>query len=208
MNFLISAGPTREAIDPVRFITNHSSGKMGYALAQAALNAGHDVTLVTGPVTLTPPDNITVISIESAAQMADAMKSAAQTADIVISCAAVADYRPIIIHDSKMKKSDGNLTLELERTEDILAALGAMKPDNQILVGFAAETNDLIANAQSKLERKNLDWIVANNVGKPGQGFAADTNAATLIARNGDQIPLPLQSKQQLAAEIIKVICY
>jgi len=206
MKFLISAGPTQEKIDPVRFITNHSSGKMGYALAQAALELGHEVTLVSGPVTIQPPASANLIKVKSAAEMADAMKSSAQTADVVISCAAVADYRPVVIHDQKMKKADGNLVIEMERTEDILASLGKVKPENQILVGFAAETNDLIANAQGKLERKNLDWIVANKVGEPGQGFAVDQNAATLISRNGEQIALPLQSKFDLAKEIVRVV--
>lgn len=203
MKFLISAGPTQEKIDPVRFITNHSSGKMGYALAQVAHELGHDVTLVSGPVTIAPPDKVKMVRVKSAAEMAAAMKSAAVDADVVISCAAVADYRPVVIHDQKMKKSDDKLIIEMERTEDILASLGKVKPTQQILVGFAAETNDLIANAQGKLERKNLDWIVANKVGEPGQGFGVDQNAATLISRDGKQIALPLQSKVDLARGII-----
>jgi len=207
MKFLISAGPTRESIDPVRFITNHSSGKMGYALATAALGAGHAVTLVSGPVTIAAPAEAELIAIESAAEMADAMKSHALQADVVISCAAVADYRPIVIHNQKMKKSDGDLTIELERTEDILASLGSVKPDGQILVGFAAETTDLISNAQEKLTRKNLDWIVANKVGVKGQGFGVDQNAATMISKSGEQIGFPLQSKADLAKEIIRKLC-
>ena len=206
MKFLISAGPTREKIDPVRFITNHSSGKMGYALAEVAQLMGHDVTLVSGPVSIVPPTSVIVINVESAAEMATAMISQAKNANIVISCAAVADYRPVVVHESKMKKSEGNLTLEMERTEDILARLGETKSDGQILVGFAAETNDLISNAQQKLEGKKLDYIVANKVGLPGQGFATDTNAATLINKNGEQISLPLQAKIDLAREIISRI--
>ena len=204
MNFLITAGPTREKIDPVRFITNHSSGKMGYALAEAATKLGHDVTLVSGPVTIEAPKNVTLIKVESAAEMANAMKTHATTADVVISCAAVADYRPIVVHNEKMKKSEGNLILEMERTEDILASLGKVKPEGQILVGFAAETENLLANAQSKLERKNLDWIVANKVGVAGQGFGVDTNAATMVSKNGKQISFPLQTKSDLAKEIIQ----
>ncbi len=206
MKFLISAGPTKERIDPVRFISNHSSGKMGYALASAALKMGHEVILVSGPVNIIPPKEANTINIESAAEMADAMKSNFNDADITISCAAVADYRPVITHQSKMKKGDENLVLELERTEDILARLGKMKVENQLLVGFAAETNDLIANAKGKLERKNLDWIVANKIGEAGTGFAADQNEVTLISKNGKMIKLPLEDKSTLAEKIISQI--
>lgn len=206
MKFLISAGPTREKIDPVRFITNLSSGKMGYALAEVALKLGHNVTLVSGPVSIAAPSNAKLIKVESAADMANVMKMEATNADVVISCAAVADYRPVVIYDTKMKKCDGNLLLELERTEDILASLGKMKPSNQILVGFAAETDNLISNAKIKLERKNLDWIVANKVGCVGQGFGVETNSASLISRNGEMISFPLQTKLELAEKIVHII--
>ena len=164
MRIVISAGPTREAIDPVRFITNRSTGKMGYAIAEAARDRGMQVTLVSGPVNLEPPANVDLVAIESAADMASAMKKAAVEADIIVMAAAVADYRPKQYSTSKIKKSDGDMCIELERTEDVLLSLGKIKKPGQILVGFAAETDDLLKNAQSKLERKNLDYIAANIV--------------------------------------------
>ena len=206
MHIVISAGPTREAIDPVRYITNRSTGKMGYAIAEAARERGLFVTLVSGPVNLLPPEGVEVINIESAADMAKAMKSAAQTADIIIMAAAVADYRPRQYSTSKVKKSDGDMCIELERTEDILLSLGKNKRPGQILVGFAAETDDLLKNAQGKLERKNLDYIAANIVGVPGRGFAADNNAITLIGRDGSQTEFALQSKKDLAEALLQHI--
>lgn len=203
MHIVISAGPTREAIDPVRYITNRSTGKMGYAIAEAARERGLLVTLVSGPVNLLPPEGVEVINIESAADMAKAMKSAAQTADIIVMAAAVADYRPKQYSTSKVKKSDGDMCIELERTEDILLSLGKNKRPGQILVGFAAETDDLLKNAQGKLERKNLDYIAANIVGVPGRGFAADNNAITLIGRDGSQTEFALQSKKDLAGALL-----
>lgn len=206
MHIVISAGPTREAIDPVRYITNRSTGKMGYAIAEAARERGLLVTLVSGPVNLLPPEGVEVINIESAADMAKAMKSAAQTADIIVMAAAVADYRPRQYSTSKVKKSDGDMCIELERTEDILLSLGKNKRPGQILVGFAAETDDLLKNAQGKLERKNLDYIAANIVGVPGRGFAADNNAITLIGRDGSQTEFALQSKKDLAEALLQHI--
>lgn len=206
MHIVISAGPTREAIDPVRYITNRSTGKMGYAIAEAARERGLLVTLVSGPVNLLPPEGVEVINIESAADMAKAMKSAAQTADIIVMAAAVADYRPRQYSTSKVKKSDGDMCIELERTEDILLSLGKNKRPGQILVGFAAETDDLLKNAQGKLERKNLDYIAANIVGVPGRGFAADNNAITLIGRDGSQTEFALQSKKNLAEALLQHI--
>lgn len=206
MRIVISAGPTREAIDPVRYITNRSTGKMGYAIAEAARERGLLVTLVSGPVNLLPPEGVEVINIESAADMAKAMKSAAETADIIVMAAAVADYRPKQYSTSKVKKSDGDMCIELERTEDILLSLGKNKKPGQILVGFAAETDDLLKNAQGKLERKNLDYIAANIVGVPGRGFAADNNAITLIGRNGSQTEFALQSKKDLAEALLQHI--
>ena len=203
MHIVISAGPTQEAIDPVRYITNRSTGKMGYAIAEAARERGLLVTLVSGPVNLQPPEGVEVINIESAADMAKAMKSAAQTADIIVMAAAVADYRPKQYSTSKVKKSDGDMCIELERTEDILLSLGKNKRPGQILVGFAAETDDLLKNAQGKLERKNLDYIAANIVGVPGRGFAADNNAITLIGRDGSQTEFALQSKKDLAGALL-----
>ena len=206
MHIVISAGPTREAIDPVRYITNRSTGKMGYAIAEAARERGLLVTLVSGPVNLLPPEGVEVINIESAADMAKAMKSAAQTADIIVMAAAVADYRPRQYSTSKVKKSDGDMCIELERTEDILLSLGKNKRPGQILVGFAAETDDLLKNAQGKLQRKNLDYIAANIVGVPGRGFAADNNAITLIGRDGSQTEFALQSKKNLAEALLQHI--
>lgn len=207
MKLLISAGPTREAIDPVRFITNHSSGKMGYALATAAIENGWEVTLVSGPVTLDPPEGLAeFVPVISAAEMAEAVKSRFPRMDGAILCAAVADYRPVSFSNSKIKKTDDDLVLHLERTEDILLALGRMKRADQLLTGFAAETDDLAENALKKLRKKNLDWIAANLVGVPGKGFQADQNEITLYGRNGEVIPLPLTDKKVLAKQMISAI--
>lgn len=207
MNILINAGPTRESIDPVRFITNHSSGKMGYAVAEAAVRLGHTVTLISGPVAIPPPEGLAGFTgIETAAQMAQAMKLAMPKAELIILSAAVADYRPVICSQSKLKKTEGNLFLELERTEDIALSLGKLKRNNQILVGFAAETDDLEANALKKMKAKNFDWIAANEVGKPGRGFAADNNAITLYASDGRRFNLELKPKKELAAELLSLI--
>ena len=206
MNIVISAGPTRERIDAVRFISNRSTGKMGYALAAAAAGMGHHVTLVSGPVHLSPPPDIKLVLVESAAEMAAAMREAAPLADAVIMTAAVADYRPVNPVRNKMKKMPGNLTLELERTEDILQTLGSEKRPGQLLIGFAAETDDLKANAVGKLNRKNLDWIVANDVGRTDRGFGADTNAVTLFSRDGRQVELPLAGKDEIARQILELV--
>lgn len=207
MKILISAGPTREAIDPVRFITNHSSGKMGYALAQAAVKRGWQVVLVSGPVDLPRPEGLAeFVQVVSAAEMADAVKSRFSAMDGAILCAAVADYRPVTVSNKKIKKSDDDLILHLERTEDILKTLGTMKNAQQILIGFAAETDDLEANALAKLKKKNLDWIAANKVGVPGRGFQADTNAITLYNAAGEKIELPLTDKASLAEEMLNRI--
>ena len=206
MNIVISAGPTRERIDAVRFISNRSTGKMGYALAATAAGMGHHVTLVSGPVHLSPPPDIKLVLVESAAEMAAAMREAAPLADAVIMTAAVADYRPINPLPNKMKKMPGNLTLELERTEDILQTLGSEKRPGQLLIGFAAETDDLKANAVGKLNRKNLDWIVANDVSRTDRGFGADTNAVTLFSRDGRQVELPLAGKDEIARQILELV--
>lgn len=203
MNILITAGPTREKIDPVRFISNYSSGKMGYSIAQAALESGHQVTLVSGPVTLTAPDGAKLIKVTSAAEMAEAVHASAPEADIIIMTAAVADYRPANPFDCKMKKLPGKLVLELERTEDILGTLGKNKKYSQLLIGFAAETDDLEKNALGKLERKNLDWIAANLV---ADGFGTETNKITLYSRDGKKIALPSGKKLDVARAMLKVI--
>lgn len=203
---VISAGPTRERIDAVRFITNFSTGKMGYALAATAAAAGHQIILVSGPSTLSVPDGVKIVQIESAAEMAEAVHAAAIDADVVIMAAAVADYRPVIKLAHKMKKSEGNLTLELERTEDILATLGRNKNPNCILVGFAAETDHLLENARVKLERKNLDWIVANDISNSEIGFGSDNNAVTLISRDQRCIELEADSKTKIAQKILEYV--
>ena len=204
MRVLITAGPTREKIDPVRFITNYSSGKMGYAIAQAAVEAGNEVVLISGPVNLKCPEGVKEFySVESAAQMADKVFEIFSSCDAAIMVAAVADYRPAEICSSKMKKSDGDLFLRLERTTDILAGLGKRKTEKQKLIGFAAETDDLLANAQGKLERKNLDWIAANKV---SDGFGSETNKVILLSRSGERIDLATSDKLTVAREIIKTV--
>lgn len=203
MRILITAGPTREKIDPVRFISNRSTGKMGYAIAARAAEAGHDVTLISGPVALENPANVKRIFIESAAEMAEAVHTHAPEADVIIMSAAVADYRPAHPFDSKMKKQPGNLFLELERTEDVLGTVGKNKLPGQLLVGFAAETENLEANALDKLQRKNLDWIIANLV---SDGFGNDTNKVIIFNRDGKRFPLDLEEKGTLAQKIVDLI--
>ncbi|MEH7177232.1 bifunctional phosphopantothenoylcysteine decarboxylase/phosphopantothenate--cysteine ligase CoaBC [Neobacillus vireti] len=204
-NVLITAGPTRERIDPVRFITNHSTGKMGYALAEAAKNAGASVKLISGPVNISAPQGIELVKVESADDMYHAVMDSYKCADIIIKTAAVADYRPKVSFDHKMKKQPGDKVIELERTKDILFELGTLKM-NQILVGFAAETENVEEYARKKLAAKNVDMIVANNVKTEGAGFGMDTNIVTLIKRDGSKIELPLMSKKEVANKIIKEI--
>jgi phosphopantothenoylcysteine decarboxylase/phosphopantothenate--cysteine ligase len=201
---LVTAGPTREPIDPVRFVTNRSSGRMGYAIAEAARDRGARVTLVTGPVAIEPPDGVQVVRIETSADMARETLARAPGASIVVKAAAVADYRPVHVADRKMKKEPGGggITLELERTEDILAALGRAK-GGYVLVGFAAETDDLVENARKKLEAKNVDLIVANDVTREGAGFDATTNAATLLFRDGRRVDLDTMTKREMADRIL-----
>lgn len=206
---LITAGPTREALDPVRFITNRSSGKMGYALAAAAVEKGFSVILVSGPVdsSVIPPEGLAeFVPVICAAEMAEAVKARFPAMDAAILCAAVADYRPKIVESNKIKKKEGELILELERTEDILFSLGQMKTGQQKLIGFAAETENLAENALGKLKKKNLDWIAANQVGLPGQGFQSDRNEITLYGVNGEVIPLPLTEKKLLAKQMLDAI--
>ena len=203
MRILITAGPTREKIDPVRFISNRSTGKMGYAIAAYVAALGHEVTLISGPVSLAAPSNVRLIPVESAAEMAEAVHANVQQADMIIMSAAVADYRPAHPVDNKMKKQPGNLFLELERTEDILGSVGKNKRENQILIGFAAETEDLEKNALDKLQRKNLDWIVANFV---SDGFGNDTNKVIVFGRNGSKVPLDLEQKDKIARQILDLV--
>lgn len=199
---LITAGPTREKIDPVRFFTNHSSGKMGYAIAKVAALAGAEVTLVSGPVSIAPPSGVTTINVETAEEMYNQVIRHFDQADIVIKSAAVADYRPAETSDQKMKKKDGTLTMEFERTKDILKTLGEQKK-HQILIGFAAETELLETYAKRKLETKNADIIVGNNILTEGAGFGKDTNAVTFFRKDGTVTELPLQTKDQVAEALL-----
>ncbi|MFD6440080.1 bifunctional phosphopantothenoylcysteine decarboxylase/phosphopantothenate--cysteine ligase CoaBC [Peribacillus sp. NPDC060186] len=203
--YLITAGPTREAIDPVRYVTNHSSGKMGYALAEQAAEQGAVVTLITGPVSLTPPSNVKVIHVESAADMYDAVFEQYDTSDVVIMTAAVADYKPKFYHTQKMKKQPGENVIEFERTKDILKELGENKT-HQILVGFAAETNNVEEYARGKLAKKKADMIVANNVTVAGAGFGTDTNIVTIFNKDGRATDLPKMSKADIAKSILSEV--
>lgn len=205
LRLLVTAGPTREKIDPVRYISNHSTGKMGFAIARAARMRGANVTLVTGKTDLTPPAGVHTIDILSAADMAHAVKENAKTQDIIIKAAAVADYRPRQTFDEKVKKKDSDLFIELERTEDILGFLGANKPKGQFLCGFSMETENMIENSRQKLIKKNLDLIVANNLKQKGAGFGTDTNIVTLLSPE-DMIELPLLSKDETAHRILDYI--
>jgi phosphopantothenoylcysteine decarboxylase/phosphopantothenate--cysteine ligase len=202
---LISAGPTQEAIDPVRYITNHSSGKMGYALAKMAKLRGADVTLVSGPVSITAFPGIEVVDVTSAADMYDAITTRSSQADIVVMCSAVADYTPTLYSEQKVKKSDGDMSIALSRTKDILKNLGENKRDDQIVVGFSMETENLIENSQAKLQKKNVDMICANSISTDKTGFGVDTNKVTLIFKNHVE-ELPLCSKEETADMILDQI--
>ncbi len=204
MRILITAGPTREPLDPVRFISNRSTGKMGFALAEAAVEAGHEVTLIAGPVTLPTPTGVNRIDIETALEMLDAVQGALPTADIYISCAAVADWRPAVRSETKLKKSEMTGTLLLERNPDILKTILPLK-GNKVFVGFAAETGEPTAEATRKLKEKGLDLIAANDVTAPGAGFGTETNRVTLLFPDGTREILPLQSKLDIARRIIAV---
>ncbi len=203
LTVLVTAGPTREEIDPVRYISNHSSGKMGYALAKIARRRGADVILVSGPVAIPPPDGIETVAVTTAEEMREAVLARAAECDLVIKAAAVADYRPVERSDRKVKKKSTEMTILLGKNPDILAELGRIKPAGQILVGFAAETESLHENAVAKLTAKNLDMIVANDVSQEGAGFNADTNIVTIIRRDGSYEALPQLPKEQLAGEIL-----
>ncbi|WP_066252652.1 bifunctional phosphopantothenoylcysteine decarboxylase/phosphopantothenate--cysteine ligase CoaBC [Neobacillus drentensis] len=204
---VVTAGPTREKIDPVRFISNHSTGKMGYALAEEAKKQGAHVVLVSGPVELPAPAGLDVVKVESAEEMYNAVLKYYDSADVVIKTAAVADYRPKITYDHKVKKQAGDSSIELERTKDILLELGKRKR-NQVLVGFAAETENVEEYAKKKLTSKNADMIVANNVKAEGAGFGTDTNIVTLFKRSGSVLDLPLMSKSEVAKRIIGEITF
>jgi phosphopantothenoylcysteine decarboxylase/phosphopantothenate--cysteine ligase len=202
---LVTAGPTREALDPVRYLTNHSTGKMGYALAKAASRRGAAVTLISGPVDLPHPTYMDVVDVTTAQQMYEAVMAHAPQADIILKAAAVADYRPATVAENKVKKTDGDLSIPLVRTRDILAELGAQKRPGQFICGFSMETENMVENSQKKLVKKNLDMIAANNLKDPGAGFAVDTNRLTLITAQGTQ-ELPLLSKEQAANALLDEI--
>ena len=202
---LVTAGPTQESIDPVRFITNHSSGKMGYAIARAAMLRGADVTLVTGPVSIAPPPFVRVVPVLSAEDMFQAVTSVSDRQDAVIKAAAVADYTPLSVSDQKVKKKDGEMSIELKRTKDILKFLGEHKPDGQFLCGFSMETENMLQNSRKKLAQKHVDMIVANSLRTSGAGFGTDTNVVTLITRDGEE-ELPLMSKDEVAHQILNRI--
>ncbi|CDQ19804.1 bifunctional phosphopantothenoylcysteine decarboxylase/phosphopantothenate--cysteine ligase CoaBC [Halobacillus karajensis] len=199
---LITAGPTREKIDPVRYFTNPSTGRMGYALAQKAQQMGAEVTLVSGKVTLEPPVGVDVIPITTAQEMYEEVMRAYSEQDIVIKSAAVADYRPKVTYEQKMKKTPGEYVVEMERTKDILMELGQRK-EHQYLIGFAAETMDMERYGREKLAKKNLDAVVINNVSEEGSGFGTETNASLLITKKGQEMAYPLMSKQELAENIL-----
>ena len=205
VRLVVTAGPTREVLDPVRYLTNHSSGKMGYAIARQAANRGADVVLVSGPSSQAVPANVTLVPVQSARDMFEAVKQQYAQADIVIKAAAVADYRPKTVAAQKIKKSDGDMVLELERNPDILAWLGEHK-DHQILMGFAAETNDVKQHALGKLQRKHLDFIAANDVTQQHSGFGKDTNQITVYGADGSVHELPVLSKEDAADCLLNLV--
>ncbi len=202
---LVTAGPTQEKFDPVRYISNHSSGKMGYAIARAAMLRGAEVTLVSGKTALQPPMGVKTVPVVSAADMAQAVKAAAEKQDIIIKAAAVADYRPARTADEKMKKKDGELTIALERTEDILAYLGAHRREGQFICGFSMETEHMLENSRAKMEKKHIDMIVANNLRQEGAGFGTDTNVVTLLTKE-ETLELPILSKEEVADRLLTFI--
>ena len=204
---LVTAGPTQEAIDPVRYITNHSSGKMGYAIAKMAMLRGADVTLVSGRTAIAPPPFVKVVPIVTAKEMYEAVTSVSKEQDIIIKAAAVADYRPAKVSDEKIKKKDGDLSIPLERTDDILKYLGENKQPGQFLCGFSMETQNMIGNSRVKLTKKNLDMVAANNVKMAGAGFQGDTNVLTLITQD-EEVSLPLMSKEDAAMKILDKILF
>lgn len=205
MNVLVTAGPTQESLDPVRFISNHSTGKMGYAIATNAMLRGANVTLVSGPTNIKKPPFVNVIDIKSAQDMFEAVTSNADAQDIIIKSAAVADYTPENVSDEKVKKKDGDMSIPLKRTQDILKYLGEHKKDGQFLCGFSMETQNMLENSRAKLEKKNLDMIIANNLKVAGAGFGTDTNIVTMITKD-EEIELPIMSKAEVAHEILNKI--
>ena len=207
LKLLVTAGPTQEAIDPVRYITNHSSGKMGYAIAKMAMLRGADVTLVSGRTAIAPPPFVKVVPVVTARDMYEAVTAVSKEQDIIIKAAAVADYRPATVSDEKIKKKDDDMSIALERTDDILKYLGEHKPDGQFLCGFSMETQNMIGNSRAKLGKKHLDMVAANNVKMAGAGFQGDTNVLTLITQD-EEVSLPLMSKEDAASKILDRILF
>ena len=207
MNCLISAGPTREWIDPVRFLSNPSSGKMGYALARAAVDRGMQVTLVSGPTALKAPAGAEVLYVETAREMQEAMSQRFAKADLIIMAAAVSDHRPETRSKQKQKKEQVRMTLDLVANPDILMELGKQKKNWQTLVGFAAETENLLPNARRKLREKNLDWIVANDVSEKDRGFQSDFNKISLLSKEQNEMDFEYQEKNSLARKIMEILC-
>lgn len=205
-HILITAGPTLEPVDPVRYFSNHSSGKMGYALAEAAVSAGGKVTLVSGPVHLTPPAGVDIIRVQTADEMLQTVLHHLPNADIIIKAAAVADYRPKVVHGQKIKKNTDEFIVEMTKNPDIASEIGKRKRSDQLLIGFAAETEKLREHALAKLEKKRLDLIIANDVTQEGAGFGTDTNKVTLYDRQGREIVFPLLAKAELSRRLMKII--
>lgn len=207
MKVLVTAGPTQEALDPVRYLTNHSTGKMGYAIARMAMLRGAQVTLVSGPTSIAPPPFVEVVPVVSAQDMFETVSQRAEESDIIVKAAAVADYTPVGYSDDKVKKKDGDLSIPLKRTTDILQYLGQHRRPGQVICGFSMETRDMLENSRSKLEKKNVDMICANNLKVAGAGFGVDTNVITLITKQGVE-ELPLLSKEEAASRILSSLLF
>ena len=205
MKFLITAGPTREPIDPIRYISNRSSGKMGYAIAEAALDAGHQVILISGPVNIEPPQNAKFVSVSTSDEMFDAVRRHADKCDVCVLCAAVADYKPAAVSPTKIKKRNETISLELIRTRDILDSLGHRQDRQFLVVGFSAETNDLEQNAMQKLRDKNCDLIIANDVSSTNSGMESDVNEVTVLFQNGERQKISRAPKEIIARELVKI---
>ncbi len=205
MRFLVTAGPTREPIDPVRYISNRSSGKMGYAIAQAALDSGHEVILISGPVSLQPPRGAKLVSVSTSDEMFDAVHRDASKCDVCVLCAAVADYKPAKVSPAKIKKRSENFSLELIPTRDILDSLGHQQDREFLLVGFAAETNDLEKSAAQKLREKNCDIMIANDVSSSKSGMESDVNEVTILFQNGERQKISCAPKKIIARELVKI---
>ncbi|HEX4653210.1 MAG TPA: phosphopantothenoylcysteine decarboxylase [Candidatus Udaeobacter sp.] len=205
MKFLVTAGPTREPIDPVRYISNRSSGKMGFAIAEEAINAGHEVILISGPVNLAPPRHVAFIPVSTGDEMFDAVHAHADESDVCVLCAAVADYKPVNVSPTKIKKCGEKFLLELTPTRDVLGSLGERHDRQFLLVGFAAETNDIEENAAKKLREKNCDIIIANDVGSVNSGMESDANEVTILFQNGARREISRAPKRFIARELVKI---